>query len=185
MIIDQAFERECEELLSYLYELASRKYTDCNDPDSLIQDTILAYVKKKNQGETVEHSKGFLAAVMKNKYNEYLRRKYKDKITSFESFDLYSDAELEALGTDGESDDEERDEEYAKVRREIGRLIKIYREVTVRYYMHGHSIERIASDLGISRGTVKSRLSSVPEIRSKRELKTWKNIQVSAKNLKR
>ena len=66
MIIDQAFERECEELLSYLYELAARKYGDCGDPDSLIQDTILAYVKKKNQGETVEHPKGFLAAVMKN-----------------------------------------------------------------------------------------------------------------------
>ena len=160
MMIDQAFERECEELLSYLYELAARKYGDCNDPDSLIQDTILAYVKKKNQGETVEHPKGFLAAVMKNKYNEQLRRRYRHQTVSFESFDLYNDATLESLGTDGESDDEERDEEYARVRREIGRLIKIYREVTVRHYMHGHSVERIADELGISQGTVKSRLSS-------------------------
>ena len=160
MMIDQAFERECEELLSYLYELAARKYGDCNDPDSLIQDTILTYVKKRNQGENIEHPKGFLSAVMKNKYNEQLRRKYRHQTVSFESIDLYSDAELEALGTDGENDDEERDEEYARVRREIGRLIKIYREVTVRHYMHGHSVERIASELGISHGTVKSRLSS-------------------------
>ena len=159
-MIDQAFERECEELLSYLYELATRKYGDCNDPDSLIQDTILTYVKKRNQGENIEHPKGFLSAVMKNKYNEQLRRKYRHQTVSFESIDLYSDAELEALGTDGENDDEESDEEYAKVRKEIGRLIKIYREVTVRHYMHGHSVERIASELGISQGTVKSRLSS-------------------------
>ena len=160
MIIDQAFERECEELLSYLYELAARKYGDCIDPDSLIQDTIIAYIKKKNQGETVEHPKGFLTVVMKNKYNEQLRRRYRHQTVSFESFDLYNDADLEALGTDGENDDEKRDEEYAKVRKEIGRLIKIYREVTVRHYMHGHSVERIADELGISQGTVKSRLSS-------------------------
>ncbi len=160
MIIDQVFERECEELLIYLYELAARKYAGCNDLDSLVQDTIIAYVTKRVRGETVEHPKGFLSAVMKNRYNEYLRRRYKHQTVSFESFDPYSDAGLEALGTDEEFDDEERDEEYAKVRREIGRLIKIYREVTVRHYVHGHSIEQIADELGISQGTVKSRLSN-------------------------
>jgi RNA polymerase sigma factor (sigma-70 family) len=97
---------------------------------------------------------------MKNKYNEQLRRKYRHQTVSFESFDLCSDAELEALGTNGENDDEERDEEYVRVRREIGRLIKIYREVTVRHYMHGYSVEGIANELGISQGTVKSRLSN-------------------------
>ncbi len=158
-MIDRAFERECEELLTYLYELAKLKYNDCVDLDSLVQETILVYVKKRNQGEAVEHPKGFLSAVMKNKYNEYLRARCKNQIVSFESFDLYGDSEPEVLGAD-EISDEDQDEEYVAVRREIGRLVKIYREVTVRYYVYGHSVERIASELGISQGTVKSRLST-------------------------
>ena len=49
--------------------------------------------------------------------------------------------------------------EYEAVRREIGRLIGIYREVTVKYYVHGQSVEQIATELNIPKGTVLSRLS--------------------------
>lgn len=51
-------------------------------------------------------------------------------------------------------------EEYASVRREIGRLISLYREVVVRHYVHGQSVEQIAEALSIPRGTVLSRLSA-------------------------
>ncbi|MBQ7346387.1 MAG: sigma-70 family RNA polymerase sigma factor [Clostridia bacterium] len=154
--LDAVFEKECEEYLLYLYELAARKYADHPDPDTLIQDCMMALIVKRNRGETVEYPKGFLAAVMKNKYNEYLRQKYKNEILLF-GYDGFSELE----NGDCENEENERlDAEYALVRREIGRLIGIYREVTVLHYVHGYSVERIARDLGVSSGTVKSRLSN-------------------------
>ena len=42
-------------------------------------------------------------------------------------------------------------------------MVAIYREVTVRHYIHGHSVDKIAQDLGIPRGTVLSRLSKARE----------------------
>ncbi|MBQ8408056.1 MAG: sigma-70 family RNA polymerase sigma factor [Clostridia bacterium] len=160
MINDQAFERECEELLLYLYDLAVSKYQDHDDLDALIQDTILVYVVKRNEGEHIEYPKGFLSTVMKNKYNAYLRRKYRNRTVSFENFDVFNDEDLQKLGSEDVAAVNDGEDEYAAVRREIGRLIHIYREVTVRHYIHGHTVERIAKDLGISPGTVKSRLSS-------------------------
>ncbi len=154
--MNNALEKEYEEYLNYLYDLASYKYSDCSDIDSLVQETLIALLIKQNHGESIEHKKGFLTSVLKNKYNEWLRKKYRNNIVSFESVEIAKCDE--SIGNIEES--EIISEEYASVRREIGRLISIYREVTVRYYVHGHSVEHIAKDLGISVGTVKSRLSS-------------------------
>jgi len=55
---------------------------------------------------------------------------------------------------------ERKIEEHEAVRREIGRLIRIYREVTVRHYVHGQTVDQISKELGIPRGTVLSRLSA-------------------------
>ena len=149
-------ENEYKEYMLYLYELASVKYGDCSELDSLIQETLIALLVKQRSGDSVEHKKGFLATVLKNKYNEWLRRKYKNRIVSFESIDYCTESsDLEKI-----EDAEAKEEEYSAVRREIGRLISIYREVTVRHYIGGESIEEIASSLGISVGTVKTRLSS-------------------------
>ena len=147
------FDRECEEYLLYLYELASYKYSDHHDVESLIQDTMMAYIVKRNQGESIGYPKGFLSAVMKNKYNEWLREKYRNSIVTYG----YEET-VDPVRASEES--EERKEQYESVRRELGRLISIYREVTVRHYVHGHTVERIANDLGIPVGTVKSRLAS-------------------------
>lgn len=59
---------------------------------------------------------------------------------------LYSDAMNNFAGTDlleSEMTLLQR-EEYEPVRREIGRLISLYREVVVRHYVHGQSVEQIA-----------------------------------------
>ena len=153
---DKEFEKQCEEYLSYLYSLARRLYPDCLDTDSLVQETLAALIVKIRKGEKVEYPKGFLTAVLKNQYNGWLREKYKRDIVE------YSDTTF--CDTDIVPGDKEKKEylteEYASVRREIGRLIRIYREVTVRHYVHGQTVEQIARELGIPRGTVLSRLSS-------------------------
>ncbi len=153
---DKEFEKQCEEYLSYLYSLARRMYHDCTDIDALVQETLTAFIVKIHKGETVEYPKGFLAAVLKNQYNGWLRDKYKRDIVE------YSDATMcdTCNGSDVKEKDEYLTEEYESVRREIGRLIRIYREVTVRYYVHGQTVEQISRELDIPRGTVLSRLSS-------------------------
>lgn len=150
------FEQQCGEYLEYLYGLANKHYNDCADIDSLVQDTLTVLIVKVSKGESVEHTKGFLSAVLKNKYNAWLREKYKARLVEFsdgnitEAYDCF--AEKEEIG--------QQSDEYESVRREIGRLIRIYREVTVRHYVHGQSVEQISKELGIPRGTVLSRLST-------------------------
>ena len=153
---DKEFEKQCEEYFSYLYSLARRLYSDCPDIDTLVQETLMALFVKIRKGETVEYPKGFLATVLKNQYNGWLREKYKRDIVE------YSDATMCDTGIEPEDKGKKEylTEEYATVRREIGRLIRIYRDVTVRHYVHGQTVEQISKELGIPRGTVLSRLSS-------------------------
>ena len=146
------FESQCGEYLEYLYAIAKKYYSDCPDVDGLVQDTLTVFILKLNGGDAVEHPKGFLSAVMKNKYNALLREKYRSRIVEFTEGNLTANTEAETP--------ELRREEYESVRREIGRLIRIYREVTVRHYVHGQSVEQISKELGIPRGTVLSRLSA-------------------------
>lgn len=153
---DKDFEQQSEEYLSYLYGQAEHLYSDCTDLDVLVQDTFMALLMKLHKGETVEYPKGFLSAVLKNKYNGWLREKYKKDVVEYcdetmrDSCNVIEDREREEL----------QSEEYALVRREIGRLLRVYREVTVRHYVHGQTVDQIAMDLKIPRGTVLSRLSA-------------------------
>ena len=74
---DKNFEKQCGEYLDYLYHLVEKRYNDCSDIDALVQDTLTALIVKISLGESIEYPKGFLSAVLKNKYNTWLRGKYK------------------------------------------------------------------------------------------------------------
>ena len=143
-------EARYEELFNYTYDTACRLYGDAPDLDALVQETLLALIKKEQAGERIEHPKGFLCHVLRNKHNDQLRRKYRDSVVTY---DFPSDLAAE-------EPEEDLSDEYESVRREISRLLKIYREVTVRHYMHGQPVEQIARELGIPKGTVLSRLSA-------------------------
>lgn len=63
-------EKRWEELLNYTYETACRLYGDDPDVDMLVQETLLALIKKEQAGEHIEHPKGFLVTVLRNKRND-------------------------------------------------------------------------------------------------------------------
>jgi len=67
--------------------------------------------------------------------------------------------ERETLESENQDiEDLEQTDTAILIRRELSRLSKIYREVMVQFYMENKSISEIASNLGISQGTVCSRL---------------------------
>ena len=157
--LDKDFEQACGEHLAYLYSLVEYRYRDCREPDALVQDTLAALVCKVGRGERVAHPKGFLSTVMKNKYNARLREQYRAQLLEYtDGIVGLEDSMLEEV-----EEKAERDAEYEAVRREVGRLIYIYREVAVRHYFHGQSVDAIAAELKIPRGTVLSRLSAARE----------------------
>ena len=129
-----------------MYETAERKYG--GDIDELVSESIFAFWCYEKSGKDIEYPKGLLDAILRNKYNDQLRVKYRSG-----TMPLGETSERFETGS-------ENDEEYAAVRREIGRLLRIYRDVVVRHYMHGQSVEEIAGELGLPKGTVLSRLSS-------------------------
>ena len=49
----------------------------------LVQETMLAFVIKCQRGEPIESPKGFLSAVLQNKYNSYLRKRYKSATLTY------------------------------------------------------------------------------------------------------
>ena len=69
--------------MEYLYYLAEKRYNDCPDIDTLVQDTLAALIVKISLGESIEYPKGFLSAVLKNKYNVWLREKYKAEYVEY------------------------------------------------------------------------------------------------------
>ena len=152
---DRDFESECEKHLAYLYQVAQIRFPDCPDTDELVQETMVVFLSKLRSGEHIEKPKSFLSAVLQKKYLSYLRKQYKNRTLSYiEDVDCTTDEPL------FEEEEQYKMEEYEAIRREIGRLVRIYREVTVRHYVHGQGVEQISREMGIPRGTVLYRLSA-------------------------
>ncbi len=149
---DTISDKQCADYLQYLYETALKKYGYSQDIEAIIQDSIVAFIVKIRNKTEIRNPKAYLSAILNHKYNDWLRKKYRTETFSSvlpENDTFYDPSEENSLS-----------EEYESVRREIGRLIKIYRDVTVMHYIKGMSTEQISAKLGISRGTVLSRLSS-------------------------
>ena len=134
-----------------LMRLAVSKCGSQTDAEDLVGDTMLAAFSYMNRGGTIEYPKTWLANTLCHKYNDNLRRKYREPITiNFDdSLDIFTDEE-ESFSS----------EDAAKIRKELNHLAYINREVLIRYYFGRQSVSDIAAGLDIPEGTVKSRLSS-------------------------
>ena len=134
-----------------LYAAAIRKAGDSYVAEDLVQETFLAALRSLAKGIQPEHMESWLYRILSNKYCDWLRDKYDKPHISFEEYPLViADEPL----------DDDSEEKLEAIRRELGYLAKIHREVMVRFYMHGESVEDIARALQIPSGTVKSRLST-------------------------
>ncbi|MBQ8164633.1 MAG: RNA polymerase sigma factor [Clostridia bacterium] len=143
--------KNIENYIEFLLSAALQKCGNIYDAEDLTQETMLAALSYMSQEKNIQDIKAWLIVVMNRKFNDMLRKKYKQATVSIgDDFDSIDE------GTSIYQNDEE--DEAENVRKAVAYLAKIYREVIVRYYMNGQSIRQIAMELNIPEGTVKSRL---------------------------
>ena len=132
---DKDFEKQCGEYMEYLYRLAEKQYNDCPDIDTLVQDTLTVLVVKVSKGENIEYRKGFLSAVLRNKYNAWLREKYKGEYVE------YADGAIS--------------ETYNEIEEKEESLPENNNDKILRLHKQGMSSVDIAKELGLGVGEVK------------------------------
>lgn len=140
------------EYADFLLNTALYKCGNIADAQDLVQDTLLAALAAVER-KSINDPKAWLTAVLNRRYYDLLRRKYNKPTVSFDvAGDIPDSGEI--------YDGIEKSAEAEEIRRCLAYLTKLYREVMVRYYMHGEKVKDIAADLDISESTVKSRLDA-------------------------
>ena len=134
-----------------LYSAAIRKARDAYVAEDITQETFLAALGQLSRGKRPENVWAWLLGILSNKYCDWLREKYHKPQISLEDYPYEIPQEIFT--------DDDSEEKLEAIRRELGYLASIHREVMVRFYMRGQSLEKISADLQIPVGTVKSRLN--------------------------
>lgn len=144
---------ELTEYADYLLRTAMYKVQNIEDAEDLVQETLVAALTAIQRGEPIENPKNWLVTVLHRKYYDMLRRKYRKASVSIDMA-----GEIPAAGDISERIEQSEDAE--NIRRCLAHLTRLYRQVMVRYYMHGESVKHIAAELNIPENTVKSRLDT-------------------------
>ena len=143
--------KDLENYIEFLLSAALQRCGNIYDAEDLTQETLIAALSYMARGKDIQDVKAWLLVVMGRKFNDMLRKRYKQPIVSIgDDFDIVDENAIIQLN--------DEDDEAENVRKAVAYLAKNYREVIVRYYMNGQSVSQIASELGIPEGTVKSRL---------------------------
>lgn len=134
-----------------LLSAAIRKCDRMEDAEDLVEETLLAALTFLARGGEIQDARDWLFSVMKRKYNDMLRKKYRGTVISFgDGFDLPAEEDVEDSLLCAETRKE--------VRRQVAYLAEQYRVIIVRHYFRGERIADLAASLGLPVGTVKSRL---------------------------
>lgn len=144
---------ELTEYADYLLKTAMFKVNNIEDAEDLVQETLIAALIAIHQNKLIENPKNWLVTVLHRKYYDMLRRKYRKGTVSIDMI-----GEISVY--DEISEQIERSEDAENIRRCLAHLTNIYRQVMVRFYMHGESVKQISEALGIPENTVKSRLDT-------------------------
>ena len=144
---------ELIEYADYLLQTAMYKVDSIEDAEDLVQETLVEALLAIQQNKAIDNPKSWLVTVLHHKYYDMLRRKYRKGTVSMDVIGEVPvcDELLEQI---------ERSEEAEQIRCSLAHLTEIYRQVMVRYYVHGESVKQIAKALGIPENTVKSRLDT-------------------------
>ena len=146
-----AFEEAYLELTRYAYT----RTRNAAEADEVVSDTVLSWMQDLRSGKVIENLPGYLRTVFDRRLCDYQRRRYRREVEFSDDGTV-----LDTIPDDSDPDAWRQSVKEAEaVRKAIGRLAAIYREVVYRHYMKGQGVEEITKALGVPVGTVKSRLS--------------------------
>ena len=145
--------KQLESQIEFLLSAALKKCGNMQDAEDLTQETLLCALSYLAKGGIIDDMRGWLLTVLSNKWNNMLRKKYRQPIVAIgEEFDIIDESAC--------IPDEEENDRAEQVRKTVAYMAKTYREVIVRHYMNGEGVAEISKSMGIPEGTVKSRLHS-------------------------
>ena len=151
-----------KDFLDKIYHFSYRRCSSSYEAEELCSDIIYAVITAIHKQESIENFQAFVWTVAHRVYADHCeKRNAVRKIISIEN------EELNLASKDNEIEDfiekEAEKEQIAKIFGAIAFLSKIYREVTVMYYIDELCIKDIAVRVGISETAVKQRLFSARE----------------------
>ena len=178
-----AFDRLMNEFQSsvfgYAYKL-SKNYEDANDITNETFVRVLDAIKSFQEGS---HFKGWLLTIVKSVYLDRYRAEKKHQHLSLEGGD---ESGIEIKDDSPGPDITLLDEEKKNILNDmINALPEIHRQPLLLFYISGKSYKEISRELGISMGTVKSRISRGVDSLRNRYLEEYEEKKLPKGNQKR
>lgn len=132
--------------MAYLY------VKDMHTAEDMFQEVFLKVNEKLDTYEGRASVKTWLLSITMNTCRDFLKSAYHSKVVPMFDF------EEERLAGENDFEEIEREETAKTVREAVCELPEHYKEVVLCIYFREMDVEETAKELGISAGTVKSRL---------------------------
>ena len=115
-----------EEQIEFLLSAALKKCGNMQDAEDLTQETLLCALSYEAKGGVINDLRGWLLTVLSNKWNNMLRKKYRQPLVAIgEGFDIVDESVCFS--------EEEEYDKAENVRKTVAYMAKTYREVIVRH----------------------------------------------------
>jgi RNA polymerase sigma-70 factor (ECF subfamily) len=143
-----------KELYNFAYRLTGNRH----DAEDLLQESFFKAYKYYFQLRDESKFKEWIFQITANQFKNLLRKKRRERLSFPEDFEKNVTETIEHPPIHNPDERYDRRDHSALVQEAISELGPKMRTVLVLFELEGYSIEDISSMLGISRGTVKSRL---------------------------
>ncbi len=138
-----------QENMKTIYAYALSRVSNREDAEDLAGEILLALLSCASRLRDEDALYGFVWSVAGNTYKKFLRQKKRQPVDPLSRDDLEQLADPEDFTLELELE-EERQEQLARLRRELSLLSREYRECTLCYYFKGLSCRETARIMGIS-----------------------------------
>ena len=143
-----------KELYNFAYRLTGNRY----DAEDLLQESFFKAYKYYFQLRDESKFKEWIFQITANQFKNLLRKRRREKLSFPEDFEQNITENLEQAPARNPDQTFDTHDHSALLQEALCELGAKMRTVLVLFELEGYSIEDISSMLGISRGTVKSRL---------------------------
>ena len=126
---------------------------DIHTAEDIFQEVFIKADRNKESFRGESSVKTWLIRITVNACKDYLKSAYSRRVT------MFSEEEENQIPTDDTTEEIERKQDGEQIRKALLLLPEKYREVLVCLYFEERSVAETAKVLGLSEGTVKSRLS--------------------------